>query len=82
MNKYLSTSQIISHLKQRGIDIYNLTPEQQRKLSTISVLSPTVASQTQYHGDGQNYINLIDALQSGHSLTRKNFLDILLFGEM
>lgn len=75
MNRYLNTSQIISHLKQRGIDIYNLTPEQQRKLSTISVQSPTVASQTQYHGDGQNYINLIDALQSGNA-GKINFTDL------
>ena len=75
MNKYLSTSQIISNLKQRGIDIYNLTPEQWRKLSTISVKPPTVASQTLSNGDGQNYINLIDALQSGNA-GKINFTDL------
>lgn len=75
MATYLKTPQIISNLKQRGIDIYNLTPEQYRKLSTISVLSPTVASQTQYHGDGQNYINLVDALQSGNA-GKINFTDL------
>lgn len=75
MATYLKTPQIISNLKQRGIDIYNLTPEQYRKLSTISVLSPTVASQTQYHGGGQNYINLIDALQSGNA-GKINFTDL------
>lgn len=75
MATYLKTPQIISNLKQRGIDIYNLTPEQQRKLSTISVQSPTVASQTQYNGSGQNYVNLVDALQSGN-VGKMNFTDL------
>lgn len=75
MATYLKTPQIISNLKQRDIDINNLTPEQYRKLSTILVKPPTVASQTQYHGDGQNYINLVDALQSGNA-GKINFTDL------